>query len=498
MIEENANRPGVLDLYRAVLRDAGGWLTAARRRRLAIAIELLLLVGFIAIRSADLGRPWLVGWTLLLAVVGVLAPATGLTAFVAVVPFSEWLLFDRDTGIKVLIPPLLGIGVLIRVLAARQDRRIGLVTALAIGVIVGTGLGVGLAASRFGEDVGFRSLVYWAGGLGGGLTALLVARHAGRAGNVRPLIAATVSIAIAGLASLIDFFDSDLVRTSALRWLMRPSGDPSRLTGIIPAPNAVAALLLTGLAVMVAALVFWRGTRYRAWRMLLVPPVIVSIVAIWFTYSRTGVLGIVLIAVLCAFWWRRSVGALLFIVLLGIAVVAIPAYLQVRAGAVGAGGVTVTGGLLTPSDIERLGAWGAAWRLWLDSPLLGSGTLAFKQVHAAYGSPNITAPHNELIRLLAENGPFVAAAFVALCLRVGSQLWRARTPIALGSLGALGTFLSAGLFNNPLLYVQVTIPVLTVIGIGIGLHVASPLQPTVERYDPPASLGGQGAPNIPP
>jgi O-antigen ligase len=178
--------------------------------------------------------------------------------------------------------------------------------------------------------------------------------------------------------------------------------------------------------------------------------------------------------VLYAIWWQRRFGLLLLLLLLAIAVVAIPAYLQVRAGAVGAGASSPDVWLLSQSDQERLGAWGAAWRMWLDSPLIGSGTLAFKQLHAAYGSVSITAPHNEFLRLMAETGLLVAAAFVALFLAIGRQLWRARVPTALGSLGALVAFLAAGAFNNPLLYVQVVIPMFTIIGTGLRFRSEPP------------------------
>ncbi len=463
-----------MDLYRAALGDSRAWLTSVRRDRMAIVVELLLVVSYVAIRAADMDRPWLISWTVLLGVVSVVAPASGLTAFVAVVPFSEWLLIDRDTGVKILVPPLLGIGLLLRLVVERPRLRVGLVTGLAIGVLVGTGLGVAHSAARFGGEFGFRAIVYWAGGLGGGMIVLLVARHAGRARNLRPLVAATASIAVAALASLVDFLDSDVVRTSALRWLMRPTGDFSRLTGIIPAPNAVAALLLTGVAVVVACLVFWRRPRSSPLRVLLLAPVAWSLVAIWFTYSRTGVLGVFLLVVLYAIWWQRRFGLLLLLALLAVAVVAIPAYLQVRAGAVGAGASSADFWLLSQSDADRVRAWDAAWRMWLDSPVTGAGTLAFWQLHDAFGSPTLSAPHNEVLRLMAETGIVVAATFVALCLAIGSQLWRARAPLALGSLGVLVTLLAAGVFNNPLGYVQVGIPVFTIIGIGLGFTSEPP------------------------
>jgi hypothetical protein len=466
-----------LDLYKVFVRDGRIWLTPARRERIAILVEVILIASFVLIRSADLSRPWLIGWTALLSVVSVIAPASGLTALVAVTPYSEWLLFDRDTGVKILFPPLLGLGLLLRLAIIRPRLRPDLVTTLAIAVFVGTGLAVAMTASRFGTELGFRALVYWLAGLGGALIVLLVARQAARAGNLRPLIVATASIAVAALVSLVHFINPALVREGALNWIIRPTADVTRLTGIIPAPNAVAALFMAGAAVMVASLLAWRWpTQLDRWKWLLLGPIAWSGVAIWFTYSRSGVFGVFLLAVLYGTWWRRRVGlAILALGLVG-AVVAVPLYLQYRAGVVGAGAISAAGGLLTQSDVERLATWGSAWRMWLDSPLFGSGTLAFKELHAAYGSPNISAPHNEVLRLMAEDGVVVAAAFVALCAAIGMHLWRARRAVALASLGAFVSLLAAASYNNPFGFAQVVIPVFAIVGCGLA------------RTDPPGLI----------
>jgi hypothetical protein len=477
--------PSALDLYRAALRNGRTWLTPARQDRLAILIELLLIASYIVVRTADVSRPGLLGWTLLLGVVCVVAPASGLTALVAIVPFSEWLLLDRDTGIKILIPPLLGLGVLLRLAVGRSWQRPDLVTVLVIAVLVGTGFAVALATSRFGSEVGFRAVVYWLAGPGGGLIVLLVARHSARAGNLRPLIVATASIAIAALASLIDFINPDVIRNGGLNWLVRPTVDLTRLTGIIPAPNAVAALFMAGTAVMVVILVFGRRAGLDWRRFLLLAPIAWCAVAIWFTYSRTGILALFLLAVLYGTWWRRRIGLTILAVGLAVAVVAVPVYLQYRASTIGSGAVSASGGLLTLSDVERLDAWGSAWRMWLDSPLIGSGTLAFKQVHAAYGSVNIAAPHNEFLRLMAEDGILVAVAFIALCIVLGIHLWRARGVIALASLGALVSLLAAASYNNPFGYVQVVVPIFAIVGCGLARpYIEDRLSPATDGMVP--------------
>jgi O-antigen ligase len=125
-------------------------------------------------------------------------------------------------------------------------------------------------------------------------------------------------------------------------------------------------------------------------------------------------------------------------------------------------------GVLLTGDAYRLEGWIAALRMWASAPLTGFGALSFRELAPEFGSTYVTAPHNELLRLLAEGGIGVAAIFVTFVVVTARLLWRLRTPLSLGALGALVGLIIGGMFNNPFIYIQVMAPCFAVIGSAIG------------------------------
>jgi hypothetical protein len=457
----SAARPGVVDLYREL------WLAAraaATRYQLALVVELALIVLYVAIRTLDAPDTLLAGWTIGLGLIALIAPGSGLAVIVAVAPFTEWLLVDRDLGLKPLVMPVLAVGVAARVLLTRRRERPGLVVGLSLLLLVGTMLAVGRALQLNGGEFASEAFVRWLSGFGAGLIALLVAIWVGRQGNVRPLVIAVGAIVVAAALSLIDFVAVSSVRESPLGWLLRPTNDLVRLTGIIPAPNAVAALFGAGLAVLVAAVLF--AVDRRRW--ILLVPAALLVVAIVLTYSRSGIVAFCVLAFTFAWRHGRRAGIAVTVALAIGLVVGVPAYLQWRAGAVGSGATIVAASVLTAADLERLGAWRSAVLMWLDQPLLGVGAEGFRVLHSLYGSERITAPHNELLRLLVEGGPILAAIGLAWGAAVIRRLWIGRDAIATGALGAFAALLVGAAYNNPFLYVQVVVVVLAIVGIGLG------------------------------
>jgi O-antigen ligase len=192
------------------------------------------------------------------------------------------------------------------------------------------------------------------------------------------------------------------------------------------------------------------------------------IVALYVTYSRAALLALFVLAVVLCWRIRRALGiAVLAVGIVG-AVILLPSYLQLRSESVPEGAVQ-PGSVLVASDELRFRAWGAAIQMWQDQPVTGQGFLAYKQLADAYGDPALGSPHNEWLRLFAEEGTIAGLAGLAL---VGGTLWwlsRRRDPFGAAVLaGAAGYFIMAS-FNNPLLFAQISAVVFSIIGCGLAL-----------------------------
>lgn len=108
------------------------------------------------------------------------------------------------------------------------------------------------------------------------------------------------------------------------------------------------------------------------------------------------------------------------------------------------------GGPLTSRFVElvdhamrsRFDQWGIAWRVFLDSPVLGAGPHTFGVFYA-----DAPWPHNAYLEILAGSGFLVAAAFVAALAHGLWTSWRLRAApdrevmvLASGAFGALVVF----------------------------------------------------------
>jgi O-antigen ligase len=129
------------------------------------------------------------------------------------------------------------------------------------------------------------------------------------------------------------------------------------------------------------------------------------------------------------------------------------------------------------ADQDRVTAWTAAVRMWQDQPLIGTGFRTFEWLHADFGSPVLDAPHNEWLRLFAEEGAVVGLAGAAFALLTPLALLRSRGVVAdagvitaAAGAAAAAVFLMA-FFNNPFTYLQVNVPAFIVIGTGLGLAI---------------------------
>jgi O-antigen ligase len=199
--------------------------------------------------------------------------------------------------------------------------------------------------------------------------------------------------------------------------------------------------------------------------------------AMYLTFSRAAILSLFGLAVVIAWRVNRHLGQVVLIggIVAGFAL--LPSYLALRSQ-VGAEGVLEPGSLLVTTDALRLQAWDSAFHMWLAEPITGQGFLAYKQLADAFGDHVLSSPHNEWLRLFAEEGVVAGIAGLAF---IGSTIWwlrRRRDPLASGILaGAFGYILMAS-FNNPLLFVQVSAVAFTGIGFGLA-RAARSLEPTL-------------------
>jgi O-antigen ligase len=189
----------------------------------------------------------------------------------------------------------------------------------------------------------------------------------------------------------------------------------------------------------------------------------VSLAALILTFSRSGWLAAGLVLTVLGWHWRRRVG----LAAAGIVLVLIV-------------GVVATGLVREVpliADHLRLDAWSAAVRMWLADPLFGHGFRSFEWLHPSYGSAELDAPHNEYLRLLAEEGVVVGLAGAALALLTPRTILRAGGWLAAGAAAATAGFFLMATFNNPFLYTQVNVPAFLIMGIGLGLSLSGRAAP---------------------
>jgi hypothetical protein len=87
--------------------------------------------------------------------------------------------------------------------------------------------------------------------------------------------------------------------------------------------------------------------------------------------------------------------------------------------------------------------------MWLDAPLTGQGFMSYQILHGSYGDPILRSPHNEWIRLFAEEGVVVGVAGLAFIALTAAALAQARGALGAGVLAGFLSFAVAATFNNP-------------------------------------------------
>jgi O-antigen ligase len=256
--------------------------------------------------------------------------------------------------------------------------------------------------------------------------------------------------------------------------------------------------------VLIAAVFLARDLRLRVGAAILALPLLV---AAYLTYNRAVFLALFALAVAIAWRIRRQLGIAVLAIGLVAGALLLPSYLALRGSAVGGSAQIAPGQVLIASDQQRLGAWAAAGRMFLDSPVVGQGYRAYRQLSVQFGDPVLNAPHNEWLRFFAEGGilnGIVGLAFIAI---TATTMWRRPGWLETGLFGAFLSLCIAAAFNNTFLFNQVTIPGFLMAGTGVALAVswrspataAAPVlaEPAVPRRtapaDSPAAAGEAGS-----
>jgi hypothetical protein len=437
-------------------------------------VEVAFIACWLLLRLAGVGFGPYVLWIAAAAVLILLSPASGLVVLVAAAPWGgeRAISAEHILGLKNLLPlellPLvLAVSVGVRLLVDRRSlprtRTFGVALAL---LAVSLVLGVGMMYVSFHSVTGWESAQYWLSGMGGALIVFLAAVWIGRSGERRPLWVAVAASSAAGLLSLLDYLWPSVFANLPLQRLLMSNDFGTRLAGAIASPNAMVSLLVTPAAVLLAAVILAPGR----WRRAVVATVLPFLLAaMWFTYSRSALIGIFVIVVIVLWRWRRALGAGLLVAGLVGGLALAPAYLQARGGVLGGSATVEPGTTLIASDVQRVTAWKAASAMWLDAPLLGQGFRSYHILGPEYGDQVLGSPHNEWIRLFAEEGIIGGLLGLAFAVAVALQLARTSGWLGAGAFGAFSAWAISATFNNPFLFLQVSAIAMTVAGIMVGL-----------------------------
>ena len=462
--------PGIRDLYRAVWDAVRG---SVARRHLVIAAEITLVALWFVLRTryGVESRPYL-AWTVVAAVVALVSPTSGLVLLLATSPFYEPVSISRALGPRNILVGILGIGVILR-LALGGWREIPRSRTLALGAVVAalTAVSAIHTLRDFDGVFGPHAVQMWLATIGGAMIVLLVAVWVARTGDVRPIVAAVIGCAIASVLSLIELAQPGSISRGSLAWIGLWKDFGARVTGIIPAPNAVATMLIVPACLALAATVQLRGRRRVAAIVATVPIAAAAVL----TLSRSAIGGLYVTFVLFISRLRRRTAWVLLFVGVAVAVVSLPLFIQFRAGVQGVFETRSPLDWILGADEARVTAWGAAVRMWADAPLIGHGFLSYKALADMYGDVRLGSPHNEVLRLFAEEGLIGGVALIAFIISLVRELGRRRDWIGTGLLGGAISYWFAAMFNNPLLFIQVSAIAFGLLGFGLGRPQTAPV-----------------------
>jgi O-antigen ligase len=432
------------------------------RYRAAIALEIGMVSLWLLLRmTVDVASDPFVAWAAAACAIALISPTSGLVILLATIPFYEQSEVAQALGLHHLFVGALGISVAIRLAAGRWRSMIWTAPVrLAIGIGAATALGVANTWRLFPTDWALHTTQYWLASVGGAMIIFLVGVWVASTGARRHIAVVLVSTTIAVSLALIELFAPGSISTSALHWIGFWKDFHGRLSGPIASPNGMAALAVMPACVLTALAVLGRR---RTLRLLAAAGAAVLLVAMYLTYSRAALLSLYGLAVVIAWRLHRALGLAVFTVGIVVGLLLLPTYLQLRSQA-GSAGASQPGSLLVATDFQRITGWRAAVEMWRDEPLMGQGFLSYKQLADHYGDPVLSSPHNEWLRLFAEEGLVAGVLGLGFVASTLSWLGHVRGALAAGILaGTIGYFMMAS-FNNPFLYIQISAVVYPLIG----------------------------------
>jgi O-antigen ligase len=212
-----------------------------------------------------------------------------------------------------------------------------------------------------------------------------------------------------------------------------------RIAGLLEGPNQLSAYS----EIVTATL--------GAWALVRSSPVLrTALFAIVFadvlTFSRAGLFGLAVVALILAFAAGRAAWAALRPALYGLAAGLLGcAWWAVYAHTPGVLRVSLQPSLYAGGVGNRSELWAAAWRMWRDRPLFGVGAGNFELELPRYGVFGVRTHANSwYLQSLAEGGVFLFAATLALvasivAVFVGKGIWarlRGESPWVLAALAA--------------------------------------------------------------
>jgi O-antigen ligase len=461
-----ASRTGSVGAFYAAL-----WTEArARRRDLAITAEVLLVVAWFVVRTlSDVDSRAYVGWLIAAGLVALVAPRSGLVVLVATSVFFEPDSLARTIAPRELIVVPLAVGVAIQIAADRFRWRPGPAIWLALLLTVGTGLGVVHTFREFGEVFQWHAAQSWIGNMLAPVIVLIAAAWTARDGSLRVLVVATGVGVVAAVVGLVEYAFPGSISSGPFAWIGFWKEFGARLAGLIPSPNAFSALLIVPTMIVLAATVSGVDRRLRLIALVGLVPLAI---AQYLTFSRAPFLALYGFVVIAAWRFRRAAGIAVLVVGLVVGLIALPSYLQLRGGNLPEGEVQ-PGSILVASDEHRFRAWGAAIRMWTDQPLLGQGYLAYKELGPVYGDPVLGSPHNEWLRIFAEEGLVVGVVAIAFLVATAASLARIPGWLGTGMLAGFLGYVVAATFNNPLLFVRVSAVAFATFGVGLAVAQAA-------------------------
>jgi hypothetical protein len=449
----------ILDLYQAI------WDTSRQaivRYRVAIAVELGMVALWFVLRTVvDVESGPYLAWTALACAVALISPTSGLVILVATAPFFEPVSLSRALGMRHVLVAALGISVALRLIGGGW-RSMTWTAPVRLAIFLGAVVALGVANTwrLFPTDWATHATQMWLASIGGAMVLLVVGTWVAGTGARRFVLVAVVSSAIAVALSLVELFVPHSISASPLEWVGFWKDFSPRLSGAIASPNGMAALAVMPVCVMSAVAVLGHG---RAYRLLAAAGAAAMFVAMYVTYSRAALISLFGLAVVVAWRLHRRLGVAVFVAGMIAGVLLLPTYLQLR-GQVGAVGPSEPGSLLVANDRERITAWQAAVAMWADEPLTGHGFLSYKPLGERYGDPLLNSPHNEWLRLFAEEGVLAGLLGLAFVATTLSWLSHGRGALAAGILAGTAGYFTMATFNNPLLFIQVSVVVYPLVG----------------------------------